>query len=195
VWNLRYPGFTEFEGMILWAARNTGPVAVPGSYEVRLTADGVTRSREFEVRVDPRVEGRVSDANEAVIRIRRVEEQIEDRLREADDNVVHETADRARERLDEVESTIYQVRNRSNQDPLNFPIRLNNKLASLMFLVESAESRPTDQSYEVFEELSAELEAELQALDVILREDVGRLNALLRERGLEPVEIEAPVTD
>ncbi len=214
VWNLRYPGFTDFEGMILWAAGNVGPTAVPGTYQVRLSADGVTRTREFEVRLDFRLQGqvtvadlqerfdlamrikeRVSDANEAVIRIREIEEQIEDRLQETEENVVYETADRARERLDRVESSIYQVKNRSNQDPLNFPIRLNNKLASLMFVVESAEARPTDQSYDVFQELSGELETELQRMDTIINEDVGRLNELLRERGIEPVETESPVTD
>jgi hypothetical protein len=92
------------------------------------------------------------------------------------------------DRLSGVEGEVYQVQNRSNQDPLNYPIKLNNKIAALQNLVEGAESRPTDQSYEVFDTLSDALETELEQMRLIIQQDLPRLNELLRELGLEPID-------
>ena len=58
-----------------------------------------------------------------------------------------------------MEEDLYQVRNRSNQDPLNFPIKLNNQMAALARSIETGDARPTDQSYVVFRELSERLAA------------------------------------
>jgi hypothetical protein len=93
-----------------------------------------------------------------------------------------------------VEGEIYQVRNRSNQDPLNYPIKLNNKIAALQNLVEGPENRPTDQSYEVFDVLSSALGQELEQMTLIIQQDLARLNALLRELGLEPIDAERLIT-
>jgi len=89
-----------------------------------------------------------------------------------------------------VESEIYQVKNQSNQDPLNFPIKLNNKLAALMGVVEGSENRPTEQSYQVYDHLSGLLQAELDRLAVILRENVGAFNSRLEGMGLDPIKME-----
>jgi hypothetical protein len=75
----------------------------------------------------------------------------------------------------------------SPQDPLNFPIRLNNKIAALLGVVESAEDRPTDQSYDVFELLSGQLQLELDELESILERNVPAFNELLGEKGLQPI--------
>ena len=70
--------------------------------------------------------------------------------------------------LSSIEENLYQVRNQSSQDPLNFPIKLNNKLASLMRVVESGDYKPTAGSYKVFEELKVELALEINHLDKVL---------------------------
>ena len=77
---------------------------------------------------------------------------------------------------------------------VNFPIRLNNKLAALLNQVEGSETRPTDQSYDVYEKLSTELDVELQRLTIIIQQDVSRLNDLLRELGLPPINVERLIT-
>lgn len=210
-WNLRYPGYTDFEGRIFWAAGNQGPMAVPGRYQVRLTAGGVSQTQEFEVRLDPRVAGqvtiaqlqerfdfalqirdRVSDANEAVIRIRRIKRDIDDRLANTADQAIRRAAEQAKSRMSAVEEEIYQVRNRSNQDPLNYPIKLNNKLAALMGVVESGEGPPTAQSREVYRHLDTLLQRELARLEAVIASDVQRLNELLRAAGLDPVNTDKP---
>ena len=207
-WNLRYPGYTDFEDRIFWAAGNYGPMAVPGEYRVRMSVDGrEVATRDFEIVLDPRIEGvgqadlqarfdlalkirdRVSEANEAVILIREVKAGILDRLEETDDEGLERDGYEIIDALGAVEGEIYQVRNRSNQDPLNFPIKLNNKLAALMGVVESAEDRPTEQAYQVFEHLSDLLQVELDAMERILAQDLPPFNDDLGAAGLEPVEV------
>ncbi len=206
-WDLRYAGYTDFEGRIFWAASNRGPMAVPGRYQVRLTAGNVSRSQEFEVQLDPRLRGtvtvaqlqerfdlalqirdRVSAANQAVIQIRDIKAAVDDRLQQTDDRGIERQGATVKEKLSAVEQEIYQVKNQSNQDPLNFPIKLNNKLAALMGTVESAEAAPTDQSQRVFQHLSNLLQAELDRLTMVLRIDLHGLNELLRAANLEPIE-------
>ncbi len=212
-WNLRYPGFTDFDGRIFWAARNAGPIAVPGAYSVRLAVDGETQSAEFRVTLDLRLEGavtlselaerfelamrvrdRVTEANEAVIKMRNVKAQVDDRLEASDHGELHSRGESVKDRLSGVEGEIYQVQNRSNQDPLNFPIKLNNKLAALLGIVESAEAAPTRQAYEVFDHLSRLLDTELEQMTLIFQQDLAQLNELLRSLGMDPIDTENIIT-
>ena len=206
-WDMRYPAWTDFEGRIMWAARPTGPTAVPGTYTVRMTVDDdAPRTQDFEIGINPNLEGvtvadlrerfdlaieirdRVSAANEAVIKVRDIQGQIDERLEETDDDEIEVQAATVEENLGVVEAEIYQVKNQSNQDPLNYPIKLNNKLAALLGLVEGSENRPTDQSYEVFQRLSALLDEQMSQMDIVIQRDLGRLNELLIREGLEPIE-------
>ncbi|MEY8780639.1 WD40/YVTN/BNR-like repeat-containing protein [Allomuricauda sp. XS_ASV26] len=174
-WDLRYPGATVFDKMILWSARpKRGPMALPGKYQVRITADGKSETKEFEVKMDPRVKNvssadlkkqfdllmnlrnKLSEANEAVIAIRKYKKEMGDDIRKS-----------TLKKLDAIESELYQVKNESNQDPLNYPIKLNNKLASLSLIVDSAESKPTNGAYQVYEELSQELAKLLDELNAL----------------------------
>ena len=175
-WDLRLPGATVFDKMILWSARpQRGPLALPGEYQVRITANGKTETQSFEIKVDPRVKGvknadlneqfdlsmkirdKVSEANEAVIKIRAYKNDMGKKI-----------SSKKLEKLNSIEEQIYQVKNESSQDPLNFPIRLNNKIASLGGIVDSAEARPTDGSYIVFKELSEELDKLILEMNSVL---------------------------
>ena len=180
-------------------------MVVPGTYTVRLTADGQVQRQNFTIRTDPRLQGvsqadlqrrfdfamqirnRTSQANDAVLLIRGVRQQVQDRLGRTQDAGVRQAADSLLARITVIEERLYQVRNQSSQDPLNYPIRLNNKLAALMSHVEEAESAPTEQSYQVFQELSAQLDRELAALNAIWTQDLEAFNRLLRGRRLPPV--------
>ena len=206
-WDMRYPAWTDFEGRIMWAARPVGPTAVPGTYTVRMTVDDdAPVSQDFEIQINPNLDGvtvadlqarfdlaieirdRVSEANEAVILARDIKGEVEDRLEQTDEADIVTQAATVEENITMVESEIYQIQNQSNQDPLNYPIKLNNKLAALLNLVEGSETRPTDQSREVFSHLSSLLDEELQQLDIVINRDLGRLNELLRLEGLEPIQ-------
>jgi len=109
----------------------------------------------------------VSKANEAVIKIRAIKEKINEEAK-AKNTTVSKANQALMMELSSIEENLYQVRNQSSQDPLNFPIKLNNKLASLMRVVESGDYKPTAGSYKVFEDLKAELTLEINHLDKVL---------------------------
>ena len=214
-WDMRYEGATVFPGMIMWAAQPArGPAAPTGKYTVRITANGETKSRDFNIAIDPRlvaegiseadlleqfklslrVRDKVSEANQAVIDIRSLREQINQRLQKVSarrKNEIQKLADAVLMPLTKVEEEAYQVRNRSGQDPLNYPIKLNNKIAALAGVIESADNKPTNQSVEVFNELSAQLDAQLAAMKDTLSKQLPLLNGALKREKLEPVDPKA----
>jgi len=195
--------------LIMWAGSTRGPAAPPGQYQVRLTAAGHTKTETFAIVRNPlgaatdadlqeqfklarQINDRVTAANEAVLRLRSIKEQIGDRLTRLKDAKIKATADTLTAKLTDVEGEIYQYRNRSSQDPLNFPIRLNNKLAALQGIVESGDYKPTDQSYAVFKQLAAQLEAQLGRVDAVIETDVEALNKQLVKKRVEPIKTEVP---
>jgi photosystem II stability/assembly factor-like uncharacterized protein len=203
-WDLRYPGATVFEGMILWSARaEAGPLAVPGNYQVRLTANGQTQTMPLTVKKDPRltnvtdddlaeqfklalqVRDKTSEANQAVILIRELKQQLKDRSDKA--KLLTAASEALSQKLSAIEEEIYQVRNRSSQDPLNFPIKLNNQIAALRRSIETGDGRPTEGSYLVFRQLSAALAVQTGKLNEILQRDLVAFNELLAPHKLEPI--------
>jgi photosystem II stability/assembly factor-like uncharacterized protein len=202
VWNMRYPNAVGFPGLIMWAGSVAGPLAPPGRYGVRLTAGGRSETRWFSWLKDPRlattprdyaqqfellirIRDRLSDANGAVVRIRDLKDQLADVTRRASGveaaQRIRERADTLTQRLSAIEEEIYQVRNRSNQDPLNYPIKLNNKIAALANIVGSTDARPTDQAYVVFDTLSAQLQVQLDRLRGVVETDVPAFNQMVRQ--------------
>ena len=208
-WDLRYKASSSFPGMILWSGSPQGPMAVPGSYQVRLTAGEYKETQKFAVSMDPRLTGvtqadlqeqfdlairirdKTSEANDAVARIREIKKQARERVEKAKDSEISASADLLAKRLSEVEEEIYQVRNRSNQDPLNFSIKLNNRLAALRRSVETGDARPTRGAYAVFKELSSELDLQLANLNRLLVTELESLNKTLEAKKLEPIRTEA----
>ena len=206
-WDMRYPNAVDFPGMILWAGSVRGPIAPPGRYSVRLSANGVTKTQEFAIGRNPavaavtdadlvaqfrlakQINDRVGQANAAVVRIRRVKDQITERTGKAG-NAIKAAGATLADALTSIEGEIYQYRNRSNQDPLNYPIRLNNKLAALQGIVESGDAPPTDQALAVFKELSGRLDKELARLDAVIASDLAAFNRSLAAEKLDPIKDE-----
>ena len=204
-WDLRYPNAHDFPGMVLWAASTRGPIAPPGRYKVRLTAHGVTKTQEFAIvrnsnvasvtdrdlleqfTLARQISDTVSLANDTVVRIRGLKEQIAARTGATADSSIKSAGQALTDKLTAVEGEIYQYRNRGSQDPLNYPIRLNNKLAALQGIVESGDAKPTDQSYAVFKELSAKLDKELARLDALTKGELAAFNKTLTDVKLEPI--------
>ena len=83
-----------------------------------------------------------------------------------------------------IEEEILQVKAKSSQDPLNFPIKLNNKIAVLADVASSMDAAPTDASVAVFNQLSTKLDAQLAKLKEIREKDVPAFNQLVREQAV-----------
>ncbi len=205
-WNLQAEPFETFEDMIFWGARTAGPAVPPGRYTVRVTADGRSASAPLTVRRNPwitdvtdadlhaqyefsrAVRDKVTEANEAVIAIRNVKKQLEDRYEKSDDAKLHDAGDRLDTNASDVEDDIYQVKNRSNQDPLNFPIRVNNRLANLMAMAERGDGRPTTNMPEIFQILSVQLKGYTDRLDEVWETDLAAVNRELSRLNLATID-------
>jgi photosystem II stability/assembly factor-like uncharacterized protein len=213
-WDMHYEGAKTFQGMVLWSGNTSGPIAVPGTYEVRLTANGKTISQRFQVEKDPRLDtvtiadltaqftlamkirDEITQADEIVIMVREFKRQMDERLKQNSDAELKTAFDRFREKLSAIEEDVYQVRNQSGQDPLNFPIKLNNKIAALGSSVQHGDGKPTAASYEVFDLLTKRLNEEQSKLDQTLKTDLPSVNKLLTDRKLQelaPTKTETPV--
>ena len=205
-WNLRYPDASVFENMILWAGGTTGPVSLPGTYSVRMNVNGHRYTQPLVIIRDPRVTARDADlreqfdflmrirdktsqANDAVKLIRNLKAQLADRESRmpADKKAAFSSASSAlATKLSAVEGEVYQVRNQSGQDPLNYPIKLNNKIAALSGVVGGTAAKPTSQAYTVFNDLSSQLDRQLQAMRGALI-GLPSFNAALKAAGLPPI--------
>jgi photosystem II stability/assembly factor-like uncharacterized protein len=203
-WNLRYPDAERFQNLIMWAAGTQGPVAPPGTYRVRMTVGSDVQTHPVRVRKDPRstatdaelqeqfqlliaIRDKVTEANNGVRTVRNMRYQVADRTDRLTAQQKQEFARLAGTMMDSLtyrENEVYQTRNQSGQDPLNYPIRLNNKIAALSGVVGAGEYRPTNQSREAFARLSRQLDAELAALKRTLDTSLPALNAILRASGL-----------
>ena len=130
---------------------------------------------------------RTSEANKLVMAIRDLKTQIRDRVAKAHDLDVAAAVEGLDTKLGRVEEELYQVRNRSPRDTLNYPIELNNQLAFLLDVVESGDYRPTDQTAAVFRELMQKLSELRQQFDAAVGNDRAGLHERLRARGVEAV--------
>jgi photosystem II stability/assembly factor-like uncharacterized protein len=196
-WNLHYPDATTFHGIIMWAGGVQGPRVTPGHYQVRLTVDGKTQEQTFEVKPDPRlrttpeeyakqlslalqIRDKLSETNAGVVRIREVRRQLEEYAKR-DDKAIAEQAKALIKKLTAIEEELYQTKNKASEDPLNYPIKLNNKLAYVLGTVENSESQPTMQSYMVYEDLAPKVNAQLRALNGVLTQDLATFNKAVHD--------------
>src|SRR5665213_953552 len=201
-WNLRYPDAATFKGLVFWGGGVTGPMAPPGTYSVRMTTGGVTQTQKFELLKDPRtsatqhdldeqfaflikIRDTLSAANNAVRTVRNVRYQVDEAakgLSGADRAAFDQQSKPVMQKLTTIEEAIYQTQSHASEDPLNFPIRLNNKIAALGSDVGGAAYRPTDQAFEVYKLLSAQLDTQLRALHTTLG-DLKGVNSFLASHG------------
>jgi len=204
-WNLRYPDAVTFDNLIMWAGTTTGPVAPPGTYAVKLTAGGESQVQRFLVKKDPRgtatdadlqeqfrlliaIRDKTTEANNAIRMVRNMRWNVNDRTGKLTGDKAGEFKSIATSMMGELtsaEQEVYQTKNESNQDPLNFPIKLNNEIAGVATFVGQGEYRPTKQAYQVFDELKVELDKQLKALKSSMDTNLPKLNAILRAAGLE----------
>jgi photosystem II stability/assembly factor-like uncharacterized protein len=207
-WDLRYADATTFPGMILWSGQTRGPRAVPGNYQVKLTVDGKTLTENFELKKDPRLQAtpedlqkqfdlltkirdKLTETHDAITVIRDARKQINDTAARVKDHPNgKEIADAGKAlnaKLTAIEEELYQTKNQSGQDPLNYPIRLNNKLAALGSVISGSDDRPTDQSYQVYDDLAGRIDAQLSRLKGVMATDVPAFNKLVQEKQVPAV--------
>jgi photosystem II stability/assembly factor-like uncharacterized protein len=211
-WDLLYPAGKTFPGLILWSGDPIQPAVVPGDYQVRLTVGGTTRTAPLQVVKDPRssatladmqaqhdfllsIRAKLDETHDAIRRIRDVRTQLDDvkkrlddmKAAEGDHDKVLDAAKALNDRMTKVEEALYQTKNRSPQDPLNFPVRLNDKLNALGSSSSFGDYRPTAQAVQVRDQLVQAIDAQLSTLAQILTQDLPAFNELAKTEGVPAV--------
>ncbi|MCY7360338.1 MAG: glycosyl hydrolase, partial [Rudanella sp.] len=205
VWDMRYPGYKTFPGMVFYGSPNLGPKAVPGIYKVRLTVNGQSQTQEFEILKDPRltttpadfqaqfdflmkVRNKVTEANESILNIRKIKDDLGYLKKKMGDDPknkeINEAIKKFEDELKTIENDIHQTKNSSVQDPLNYGIRLNNRLAHLMIEQAQGDFRPTKQGEAVRENVSKLIDNELGKLTMVIGTNLQKINQMAKEKGV-----------
>ncbi len=209
VWNMRYPDAEGFEGLIMWAGSLTGPRAIPGNYKARLIVGEDSSEVNFEIKKDPRatatqedlmaqfdalmeIREKLTETHQAIKNIREVRSQVSavtERLPDdhAGADEIKDAGKTLNEKLTAVEEALYQTKNQSRQDPLNFPIRLNNKLSALGGVISVGDHLPTDQAMAFKEEVTAAIDTHLATFRDLMATDVPAFNDLVREKSVPAI--------
>jgi photosystem II stability/assembly factor-like uncharacterized protein len=202
VWDMRYPEARNIDGYVAADSALVGPVAPPGAYQVRLTVGDQAYSEPFEIYKDPRVmatqadleaqfklrlkiRDKLSETHDAINMLRNIRQQIESWEQLTEERAEHEAivgaGESLKEKLTAIEDELVQAKAKSRQDTLNFPARLNAKLATLGAVIAGADATPTRQAYELFDDLVARIDVQLQRLQEVIDTDVAAFNSLMRE--------------
>jgi len=206
IWDMRYPDAISFEGLVLYSSNTKGPVAVPKNYKVRLVVDDQAMEQDFEIKMDPRSEStiedlqaqfdylidirnKLSEAHQAVIDIRSLRKDLDYLKGKLGDKEYYADVRKAIKAFDEemtvIENNIHETRNEARQDPLNFGIKLNNRLAYLATHEAGGDYRPTDQGIAYKKEVSAQIDKELTDLKTVMDTQIPKLNELMQAKGVK----------
>ena len=198
VWNMKYPGAERLDNMVLWGADFSGAKAVPGSYKVKLAVNDSEIIQDFEIIKDPTSEGTIEDitaqfefvneingvvdkAHKAIKDIRKIKTQLNKFQSDFSDNELAKDlisdSKAIIETIDKVENELYQTKNQSNQDPLNYGIKLTNNLGNLNSSFRSGDFGPTDQEIEMKDELIDKVNIQLEIFDEVLTKEIPSFNS------------------
>lgn len=211
VWDMTYKGAEKLDGMILWWASLNGPQAIPGNYKVNLKVNNDIKTQSFTVIADPRAESTqadmekqfqfitdvnktMDDAHKSIKKIRNIREQLTAFETQYKDNEtlkdLLEKSKTLKEEFTKIEEALYQTQNRSGQDPLNFPIKLTNKLGHLNALVGMGDFAPTDQDIAVKDELTAKIKVQLDAFNKLMSDEISAFNTAFNSKSLNYLFVE-----
>ncbi|WP_296634664.1 glycosyl hydrolase [Polaribacter sp.] len=210
-WNMMYDGAESVKGMILWWASLSGPMALPGNYKATLKFNDKAQSETFTILKNPISEATESDMkaqfdfindintkmteiHKALKNVKKVRSQVGLLKKSITDKEANKElidfADQLIKDMTTIEETLYQTKSKSGQDPLNFPIRLNNKLAHLNSLTRVGNYAPTKQAIEFKNEITATIDVELQKLYSLFNNKVKELNEKVKKSSINLIQID-----
>jgi photosystem II stability/assembly factor-like uncharacterized protein len=211
VWDLRYEPAHHVPDYYLWEYKDgsRGPLALPGNYQVRVTAEGKTQTAPLEVKLDPRVQVSQADLQkqfDLLIQIRDELSRVYDTVNQLQD--VREQVTGMQKRLPSNDSTkslltaageldahllavrddLVQVKNTSNEDSLAYPQRVDDKLAALAMAVgEGTDSAPTEAEYRIFEKLKKQSEASIARWEELQHTDLAALQKMTAAQNISAI--------
>lgn len=189
--------------MLLWGGSVRGGKAVPGNYIAKLiVGDSLVAQRNFSIQKNPtidvsdtdyaaqrelskKVTQKLSETHQTINDLRQIRKQINAYTTTVEDTSqlasIKKTTKPLLERLDKIESALIQYKAKAFQDLLNYPVQLNNQLASINSAINMADSRPTAQMYTAFDDISQAIDVQIAAFKKIIDTDIPALNQQIQE--------------
>ena len=210
-WNMMYDGAESVQGMILWWASLNGPMALPGNYKVELAVNDSKQTQNFKIINNPSSEvsesemkaqfdfindinSKMTEIHKALKNVKKVRSQVGLLKKSISDKTKHKElldfADKLVKDMTKIEETLYQTKSKSGQDPLNYPIRLNNKLAHLNSLTRIGNYAPTQQAIDFKNEITKEIDAELVKLNALFTNGVKELNQKVKDSNIDLIQLD-----
>lgn len=207
-WDLHSDSAPKIPHSAMWGGGTDGPVVLPGTYQVKLTVEGKTYTQPLEVKLDPRFKAtpedlqkqfdlatkifdRFAQVQRAVLQMRDIRSQAQALVKRTagtpEGKAIAEAARQLDAKMKPIEEGMVQTKAYANEDLLNYPNMLNNRLVSLESTVESAATAPTQQSYELFTKLDREATQLLGRWAEVLKADVPEFNATVAKQNVPAV--------
>jgi photosystem II stability/assembly factor-like uncharacterized protein len=210
-WNMMHSGAESVKGMILWWASLSGPMALPGNYKVELAVNDTKQTQRFNIIRNPASEAterdmktqfdfineintKMTEIHKALKNVQKVRGQVGLLKKSIKDKETHkallEYADTLVKDMTTIEETLYQTKSKSGQDPLNFPIRLNNKLAHLNSLTRIGNYAPTQQAFDFKNDIVKDIDIELKKLYSLFDARLKELNQKVKESNIDLIQLD-----
>jgi hypothetical protein len=204
VWDMNYPAGEKSEGMILWNGGVGTVKAAPGKYTATFKFEKDSATISFVIKANPNyamteadydaqvaflldISNKFGDVQKGIKKIRSVKTQITDFIAKQDTAGIKDLkqlADSITKQLTTIEEALYQTKSKSFQDVLNFPIRLNDKLAGLYGVAASGQNPPSKQARETLADLGGQADVQLTKLKKIMDNEVVAFNQLINKKQL-----------
>jgi photosystem II stability/assembly factor-like uncharacterized protein len=210
-WDMMHPGAESIKDMILWWASLNGPMALPGKYKVELTVNDTKETQGFNILRNPvsevtesemkaqfdfinDINKKMTEIHQALKNVQKIRGQV-GVLKEAVKNTethkaLLEFADALVKDITKIEEALYQTKSKSGQDPLNFPIRLNNKLAHLNSLTRIGNYAPTQQAIDFKNDIVKDIDLELKNLYSLFDTGIKELNQKVKESNINLIQLD-----
>jgi photosystem II stability/assembly factor-like uncharacterized protein len=209
VWDLKYPEAEKIDGLILWNGVPGSIIAAPGNYTVKFQFNKDTLLVPFTVLADPnykcsqadyeaqlnfliQVRDKFNQTMVAIRQIRQARQQISEfitRQGKTCPATLKTMADSLSKRLTAIEELLHQTKAKSGQDVLNYPIRLDDKLAGVFDMANSGNMAPPQQARTVYEELAGQVNKALADLHTVLDGGIKEFNRAIIESNLPVIVI------
>lgn len=200
---IKYQDAYKVDGMILWGGSLAGPLAPPGKYDIRVNhnrkevfrdtvslirhlgypstdSDAVRRFAFLK-----KCRDKVDESHRLITRLRDIRNQQKAYFSKFDSGALSEEILRLRKEIDslslDIENKLYQTKMQAVQDPINYPIKLVNKLAHLIALYNQEVFPPTDQAEELSEMLIKEINQQIDRTKSLEDNQMKKMNTLLRQ--------------
>ncbi len=207
-WDLRTEGPKELPGEVGAEYRDRGPYALPGAYQVRITMNGKSQTQPFELKIDPRSTATMADLQKqfdlemkildqlsqlhaTVDSIRTVRGQIKGLHTRLGEDGRYKSIMEAGETLDKkmtpIEEQLLQVKIKSSEASLNYPVLTDEQLHGLLFSVGAGDFAPNQQQYAAFDELSAKMNPLVAQWKQIASSDLVALNHMIDKENVPAI--------